>query len=83
MTSFTRKLFNRDPAAVMAFWTDSKAERDRTPFERGFQRPVTVPVIFGKRATRPAHLPCPFQQSFCMRNGLSALECPICKGGAK
>jgi hypothetical protein len=84
MTSFTRKLYNRDPAAALAFQRAHEFERQLvygkaptlacfTPSSNGL-RPA-----FGKRAVKPRHVPCPHQQTFCVRNGLSQHDCPICK----
>lgn len=62
MTSFTKKLFNRDPAAAMAFYEQSTFEARA---EHGRASPITLPlaafealnppkVVFGKRTQAPA-----------------------------
>jgi hypothetical protein len=85
MTSFTRALYRRDPAAAEAFQRQQRMERElllsygKTPTLACFTPAHhDIKRQFGKRAVPPQHVPCPHQQTFCIRNGLSAHTCPVC-----
>jgi hypothetical protein len=85
MTSFTRKLYAKDPTAAEAFAEAQRWENrhtyGKTPtlvqFDPGFKK---LNTSFGKRETPPAtKSDCPLGQSFCRDNGLMAYNCSLCK----
>lgn len=65
MTSYTRKLYSRDPAAAVAFHRQSKVERAMATHSQPYD-PAKATV-------------CPYGQTYCVQNDLSAHDCPVCK----
>lgn len=74
MTSFTKALYRRDPAAAEAFHRQSTFEQRAAHGRPGV-------LTFGRRSVPPAQVSdCPHSQTFCLDNGLMKANCSACKG---